>query len=61
MRSDPLQMMLNQMIQSDPRARQALQMLQGKSPRELEQMARNMAKERGVSIEDVMRQLGLGR
>lgn len=61
MRYDPLQMMLNQMIQSDPRARQAMQMLQGKSPRELEQMARNMAKERGVSIEDVMRQLGLGR
>lgn len=61
MRYDPLQLMLNQMIQSDPRARQAMQMLQGKSPRELEQMARNMAKERGVSIEDVMRQLGLGR
>lgn len=61
MRSDPLQMMLNQMLQSDPRARQAMQMLQGKSARELEQMARNMAKERGVSIEDVMRQLGLSR
>ena len=61
MKYDPLQMMLNQMIQSDPRARQAMQMLQGKSPRELEQLARNMAKERGVSIEDVMRQLGLGR
>lgn len=61
MRSDPMQMLLNRMIQSDPRARQAMQMLQGKSPRELEQMARNMAKERGVTIEDVMRQLGLGR
>lgn len=61
MRSDPLQMMLNQMLQADPRARQAMQMLQGKSARELEQMARNMAKERGVSIEDVMRQLGLSR
>ena len=56
-----MQMLLNRMIQSDPRARQAMQMLQGKSPRELEQMARNMAKERGVTIEDVMRQLGLGR
>ena len=61
MRSDPMQMLLNQMLQADPRARQAMQMLQGKSPKELEQMARNMAKERGVTIEDVMRQLRLGR
>ena len=33
-------------------------MLQGKSPQQLEQMARNMAREQGVSIEDVARSLG---
>ena len=49
--------MLQQM--GDPRAMQALNMLQGKSPAQLQQMAMNMAKERGTTVEEVARSLGI--
>jgi len=49
--------MLQQM--GDPRAMQALNMLQGKSPAQLQQMAINMAQERGTTVEDVARSLGI--
>ena len=49
--------MLQQM--GDPRAMQALNMLQGKSPAQLQQMAMNMARERGTTVEDVARSLGI--
>lgn len=45
--------------QSNPQVRQVMQMMNGKSPAQLEQMARNMAKERGTTIEDVARSLGI--
>lgn len=51
--------MLNQMAQSNPQMAQAMQMIQGKNPQQLEEMARNLAKERGVNIEDVARSLGI--
>ena len=50
--------LLQQMAAQDPKISQAARMLQGKSPQQLEQMARNMAREQGVSIEDVARSLG---
>lgn len=53
------QQMLQQMATADPRVAQALQMMQGKSPRQLEEMARNMARERGTTVEDVARGLGI--
>ena len=49
--------MLQQM--GDPRAMRALNMLQGKSPAQLQQMAMNMARERGTTVEDVARSLGI--
>ena len=49
--------MLQQM--GNPRAMQALNMLQGKSPAQLQQMAMNMARERGTTVEDVARSLGI--
>lgn len=51
--------LLNQMARSDPRAAQALQMLQGKTPEQLKTMAENMAKERGTSVEQIARSLGI--
>lgn len=45
--------------QQNPQIKQAMQMMNGKSPQQLEQMARNMAKERGTTIEDVARSLGV--
>lgn len=51
--------LLGQMARSDPRAAQALQMLQGKSTDQLRTMAENMARERGTSVEQIARSLGI--
>lgn len=50
---------LMQMAQSNPQVRQVMQMMQGKTPAELRQMADNIAAERGTTVEDVARQLGI--
>lgn len=52
-------MILDIMGQNDPQVAQVKKMMAGKSPAQLEQMARNMAKERGTTIEDVARSLGI--
>lgn len=57
-RQNPLGV-LQQMAGGNPQATQAFNMIRGKSAAELRQMAENMAKERGVSINDVLRQLGI--
>ena len=51
--------LLNTMLRSDPRAAQALQMLRGKNSDQLRTMAENMAKERGTSVEEIARSLGI--
>lgn len=51
--------MLQQMAQQDPRAAQAMRMVQGKNAQQLQQMAENMAKERGTTTADVARSLGI--
>ena len=51
--------MLQQMAANNPQAAQAMQIIQGKSPEQLRQIAANMAKERGMTIEQVMQQLGV--
>lgn len=51
--------MLENMAQSNPQVRQFMQVIGGKSEQELREIARNMAKERGTSVEDVARQLGI--
>lgn len=51
--------MIRNLAMNDPQIGQAMQMIQGKTPDQLKQMAMNMAKERGVSVEDVARGLGL--
>lgn len=53
------QQFLMQMAQNNPQVRQVMQMMQGKSPAELRQMADNIAAERGTTVEDVARQLGI--
>ena len=50
---------LQQMAGADPRIAQAMQMIYGRSPQQLQEMAQNMARERGVTIEDVARSLGI--
>ena len=55
---DPMQL-LQKMAGQNPQVAQALKMIQGKNPQQLKTMAENMAKERGVSINDIARQLGI--
>lgn len=51
--------LVQQMAARDPQMRQFMQMVNGKSPEQLRQMAENMARERGTTINDVARQLGI--
>lgn len=55
---NPMQLM-QQMAMQDPRIAQAQQMMQGKSPQQLRQMAENMARERGTTVQDVAQRLGI--
>ena len=47
------------MIQQNPQMRQTMQMLNGNTPQQKEQMVRNMCAERGISVEDLARSLGI--
>lgn len=51
--------MLQQYGGQDPRAMQAMRMLQGKSPQELRTMAQNMAQQRGMTVEQLAGMYGL--
>ena len=51
--------MMRQMAAQDPRVAQTMQIINGKSPKEQEMIARNMARERGINIDQMIRQLGL--
>lgn len=50
---------LQTMAMNNPQVKQIMQMMNGKTPAQLEQMARNMAKERGTTIEDIARSMGI--
>ena len=50
---------LDMMSGVSPQVRQLKDIMRGQSPAELEQMARNMARERGTTIEDIARSLGI--
>lgn len=51
--------MLQQMAGQNPQAAQAMRLIQGKNPQQLRQTAENMAKQRGTSVEEIARQLGI--
>ena len=53
------QQLLAAMAQNNPQVSQIMQMMQGKTPGELRQMAQNMAAQRGTTVEDIARQLGI--
>ena len=50
---------LGQAAQQSPQFAQAFGMIQGKNAQQLQAMAHNMAKERGIDINQLMSQLGL--
>ena len=51
--------LMQSMAQQNPRVAQALQMMHGKSPQQLQSMAQNMARERGVDLNQMLRQMGI--
>ena len=55
---NPMQM-LGQMAGQDQKLQQAMKLIQGKNPAQLRQTAENIAKERGLSIEEVAQKLGI--
>lgn len=50
-------MMGNSQIMSNPMAKNAMQMAQKGDTKGIEQMARNLCKEKGLNADDVMKQL----
>lgn len=54
-----LQMRMQQLVNSNPQARQAMQIVQGKSPREQQQMFLNMCKEQGLDPRQFAGQFGI--
>lgn len=52
-------MLMHQMVGQNPQMQQAMSMIQGKTPEQLKQMAENMAKERGMTVEQVAKHIGL--
>lgn len=50
---------LQQMAGQNPMAAQAMNLIQGKSPEQLHQIADNMAKQRGTTVEEIARKYGI--
>lgn len=55
---NPMQM-IQQMARSDPRAAQVMQILGNKPGRQQRDIVMNMAKERGVDLDNLARSLGI--
>ena len=51
--------MLQSIVQQNPMIAPVLSIVNGKNPAQLEQTARNMAKERGIDLDALASQLGL--
>lgn len=54
-----MQARMAQLVNSNPQARQAMQMIQGKSPQEQQQMFINMCKEQGLDPRQFAGQFGI--
>ena len=54
-----MQMRMQQMIQQNPQARQAMQMLHGKNPQEQQQLFLNMCKEQNIDPRQFAGQFGI--
>ena len=58
--NDPMSL-LRQMAGQNPQMAQFMQMIGGKSPAQLQQMAENMARERGINLDDMIKNMGIRR
>lgn len=50
---------LQKMAAQNPMAAQAMNLIQGKSPEQLREIADNMAKQRGTTVDEIARQYGI--
>ena len=50
---------LQQVARLNPQVAQAMRMIQGKDSEQLKQTAENMAKERGIDLEQMAQQMGI--
>lgn len=57
-RMSPMQY-LQQRMGQNPQIAQAMNLIQGKTPEQLHQIADNMAKQRGTTVEEIARQYGI--
>lgn len=51
--------MIRQMAQQNPQVAQAYRLIDGKSPQQLQTIAQNMARERGIDLNQLVQNLGL--
>lgn len=56
--ANPMQYLQN-MAGQNPQAAAMMQLIQGKTPEQLHTIATNMAKERGTTLDEVARQMGM--
>lgn len=57
---NPMQMM-QQLFGNNPNFQRAMQMVQGKTPEQMQQTARNLCKERGIDFNQAVKQMsGMG-
>lgn len=54
-----MQMKINQIINSNPQAKQFYETMKGKSPAELKQYAQNLAQSKGINLNEFLNQYGL--
>ena len=50
---------LSQIARNDPQVTQMIKILNGKNEAELRQFAQNLAKERGIDLDNLMRSMGI--
>lgn len=55
---NPMQV-FQSMAMQNPQMAQAMKMIQGKNPQQLRTVAENMAKERGINLEQMAQSMGL--
>lgn len=55
---NPMQI-ISQLAGNNPQMRQGMSLIQGKNPQQLEQMARNMAQERGTDVRQILSSMGI--
>jgi hypothetical protein len=56
---NPMQMKINQIINSNPQAKQFYETMKSKSPAELKQYAQNLAQSKGINLNEFLNQYGL--